>query len=110
MSGAMRMVTNLASMGYNSSEDAAGSRMHTLQIGVGSDLGAGISHLMSGGMVDIATFNIKGIFNAFNQLNLYPLTLDMIAPLNILGTLTPPNPYLGVIPRVGRNSSVWIRS
>ena len=102
----MRMIHNLSAMGHNQNE---GGKGNVLELGFESDILATFDAFMNSGLMDIATCNFKGIFRAFDQLNLVPLTLDGVFPLSMLGTLAPPLPHLGVINRTARNSRIWIK-
>jgi hypothetical protein len=101
-------IWRLMSMGYQH-QQAATETENVLSIGVGNDIMRGIEHLMSGGLVDMATWKISSVFHAFNQFKLESLSFDGILPLNLLGTISPPSPHLGVIKRQGRNNSMWLQ-
>jgi hypothetical protein len=104
---AMRMVTNLNSLGHRGNLE----KENVLSLGIDGDILNSLEHLTESGTFRMITRNLAGAFQAFSQLNLPAFTVfDDAIPLNSLGTLTPPNPYLGVIPRSSRNSSIWIRT
>ncbi|MEQ9115292.1 MAG: hypothetical protein RLN62_00655 [Rickettsiales bacterium] len=95
---------NLSSLGHlgNLKEE------EVLQIGVSGDILKTIEQFTQGGMFRIMTRNFEGVYTAFSQLKLYPLTLDDALPLNVLGTISPPKPHLGIIDRKSKQSRVWI--
>lgn len=102
-----RMLNNLSSLGHlgNLKKD------DILSVGVNNEIFASIEHLAQSGAFRIITRNFEGIYQAFSQLKLPCLTLDDVAPLSILGSISPPTPHLGIIKKNAKEPSrVWIKS
>ncbi len=109
MQQSMRMVTNPASIGHVGNLQQQ-SKEEILSAGFPDDVIQLLDILMQGGSFRIITRNFEGIFQAFSQLKLHPLTIEDLIPLSAIGTLSPPKPHLGFINRNARNSPmIWRR-
>ena len=106
----MRMVTNPASIGHAGNLQQQ-SKEEILSAGFPDDVIQLLDILMQGGSFRIVTRNFEGLFQAFSQLKLHPLTVEDLVPLSAIGTLSPPKPHLGFMQRNARGNSpmIWRR-